>query len=82
MTLFPAIFFDAPPQPERSNEVPVLSAGAGVIVDAEEGYVLINAQVVENGTRILVTLTDGGCVEPSVIGVDAATDIAVLQIPG
>jgi Do/DeqQ family serine protease len=73
-------FFDAPPQPDRSNEVPVLSAGSGVIVDAEEGYVLTNAHVVENGTRILVTLTDGRRLEATVIGVDAATDIAVLQI--
>jgi Do/DeqQ family serine protease len=73
-------FFDAPTQPDRSNEVPVLSAGSGVIVDAENGYVMTNAHVVENGTRIRVTLTDGRSLEATVIGLDAPTDIAVLQI--
>lgn len=73
-------FFDAPTQPDRSNEVPVLSAGSGVIVDAGNGYVMTNAHVVENGTRIRVILIDGRRLVATVIGVDAPTDIAVLQI--
>src|SRR5690606_31710217 len=38
---------------------PVESAGSGVIVDAQEGYVLTNHHVVANADRILVTLFDG-----------------------
>ncbi|GAB4258415.1 MAG: DegQ family serine endoprotease [Pararhodobacter sp.] len=57
-----------------------MSAGSGVIVDADEGYVLTNNHVVENADEIRVTLRDNRSFEAELIGRDPATDIAVLRI--
>ena len=57
-----------------------MSAGSGVIIDAEQGYVLTNSHVVENGERILVTLKDRRQFEAEMIGNDPGTDIALLRI--
>ena len=57
------------------------ATGSGVIVDAREGYVLTNAHVVENETRIEVTTKDNRRFEAKLIGRDEDTDIAVLKIP-
>jgi serine protease Do len=70
-------FFDGqkngPPQAERS-------LGSGVIVD-KRGYILTNNHVVEQATRIQVTL-DGDSTKytAKVIGVDEPTDLAVIKI--
>jgi Do/DeqQ family serine protease len=66
--------------PDRAEPEPRLSAGSGVIVDSKKGYVLTNNHVVENGIEISVTLTDRRQFAAQVIGVDPATDIALLQI--
>ena len=70
-------FFDFPMEMDPQ---PRLSAGSGVIVDAENGLILTNNHVVESGEQISVTLTDGRSMEATVIGSDPETDIAVLQI--
>ncbi len=57
-----------------------MSAGSGVIVDADEGYVLTNNHVVENADEIRVTLRDNRSFEAELVGRDPATDIAVLRI--
>jgi Do/DeqQ family serine protease len=57
------------------------ATGSGVIVDAAHGYVLTNAHVVENATRIEVTTKDNRRFRARLIGQDPDTDIAVLQIP-
>jgi Do/DeqQ family serine protease len=62
--------------PERQG------AGSGVIVDAEEGYVLTNHHVIETASEILVTLTDNRSFNAAVIGSDPDTDLAVLKIDG
>lgn len=66
--------------PEQMEPEPRLSAGSGVIVDAAKGYVLTNNHVVKDGIEIAVTLTDRRQYQAQVIGVDPATDIALLQI--
>lgn len=53
--------------------------GSGVIVDAA-GYVVTNYHVVRGSKEIKVGLSDGRSVTAQVIGVDAPTDLAVLQI--
>ncbi len=58
----------------------VASAGSGVIVDADNGYILTNHHVVENADEIKISLFDGRLLDAEVIGTDAATDIAVLQV--
>lgn len=62
-----------PPQRRRS-------AGSGVIVDADEGYVLTNNHVIEQATEIRVTLRDNRSFEADLVGRDPATDIALLKI--
>ena len=57
------------------------SMGSGVIVDAAKGYVLTNAHVIRQAQTITVTLKDGTQRIAKVIGVDSASDVAVLQIP-
>lgn len=73
-------FFDMQPMPQQPAPRQQMSAGSGVIVDAEEGYVLTNHHVVENGDRIVVTLKDRRQFDAELIGSDAGTDIALLRI--
>jgi serine protease DegQ len=70
-------FFDIPDQPQS---VPQQAAGSGVIIDADEGYVLTNHHVVENADRIVVTLADRRRFDAELIGSDEGTDIALLRI--
>ena len=70
-------FFDLPapdtePQPQ--------SLGSGVIVDAKNGYVITNSHVIENASKILVTLSDGRELDAILVGTDPKADIAVIKI--
>jgi serine protease Do/serine protease DegQ len=58
----------------------VASAGSGVIVDAENGYILTNHHVVENADKIQVSLLNDDSLDAVVVGSDALTDIAVLKV--
>jgi Do/DeqQ family serine protease len=69
-------FFQLPPESKRE----VQSAGSGVIVDAAKGYIVTNHHVIENASKITVTLLDNRTFEAKVIGSDQASDIAVLQV--
>ncbi len=73
-------FFNLP-QNQQTQERETQSTGSGVIVDAARGYVLTNGHVVENATRIEVTTKDNRRLTAKLIGRDADTDVAVLQIP-
>ena len=55
--------------------------GSGVVFDAR-GDVVTNAHVVENATRLLVTLASGHSHPATVVGRDAANDLAVIRITG
>ena len=55
--------------------------GTGVIIHSD-GYLVTNYHVVNGATRIVVTMDDGSHYEASVVGVDPATDLAVLLIQG
>ncbi len=56
--------------------------GSGVIIDSARGYVLTNAHVVKNTSRVVVQLPNGHSYDAHVIGADPLTEVAVLQIPG
>jgi Do/DeqQ family serine protease len=71
-------FFGTPNQPSMQQNFQAL--GSGVIVNADKGYILTNNHVIENADKITVTLFDGRSFKAKVIGRDADTDIAVLQI--
>ena len=70
-------FFDMPDQPQTR---PVQSAGSGVIIDAADGYILTNHHVVKDAEEVTIVLQDRREIPAQVIGSDAATDIALLQI--
>ena len=53
--------------------------GSGLIIRAD-GLVLTNAHVVEDATKVTVTLTDGRVYQAQVLGSDEIVDIAVLKI--
>lgn len=59
---------------------PRLSAGSGVIVDAEKGLILTNHHVVADASEISVTLKDRRRFKAELVGSDQATDIALLRI--
>tara|TARA_Y100000590_G_scaffold391167_1_gene467585 strand:+ start:1736 stop:3079 length:1344 start_codon:yes stop_codon:yes gene_type:complete len=71
-------FFGAPNTPNDSREVQ--SAGSGVIVDAENGYILTNHHVVSGADKIQISLIDENTLDAEIIGSDPATDIAVLKV--
>ena len=52
--------------------------GSGLIVDAAQGYVLTNAHVFKDASRIAVTLKDRRSYPARLLGTDEATDMAVL----
>lgn len=54
--------------------------GSGVIVDAAKGYIVTNHHVINGADGIKVTLWDGRQIDAKVIGSDADTDIAVVQV--
>jgi len=72
-------FFGIPDDQQRHPRE-IASAGSGVIVDAENGYILTNHHVVENADKIQVSLLNEETLDAEVIGSDALTDIAVLKV--
>lgn len=71
-------FFGIPDSGNRPREV--ASAGSGVIVDADRGYILTNHHVVAGADEIQVSLLDGGILDAEIVGSDEATDIALLKV--
>jgi Do/DeqQ family serine protease len=63
-----------------SRELVQQSLGSGVIVNAKDGYILTNNHVIAGADDVKVTLTDGKSYTAKVIGSDAQTDLAVIQI--
>ncbi|HEV3341808.1 MAG TPA: trypsin-like peptidase domain-containing protein, partial [Pirellulales bacterium] len=60
-------------------DVPTEGAGSGSVLD-KNGHVLTNFHVIEDARQIEVTLFDGSTHPASLVGRDAATDVAVLSI--
>jgi serine protease Do/serine protease DegQ len=61
--------------PERGR-----GTGSGIIIDAQNGYVVTNAHVVNGAQKIKITLTDGRELEAELVGEDAGADVSVLQV--
>ena len=71
-------FFGIPELDGGSREV--ASAGSGVIVDADNGYILTNHHVVEGADKIQISLFNEDSLDAEIVGSDAATDIAVIKV--
>jgi len=58
----------------------VTSVASGVIINADKGYILTNAHVVNDAQTIAITLGDGRHYSAKMVGIDKPSDIALLQI--
>lgn len=65
--------------PRRHIREQIKSLGSGVII-SQDGYLLTNGHVVENATKIKVTLPDGRQFDAKIIDIDHSKDIALLKI--
>ncbi len=57
----------------------VNGVGSGFVFD-KNGHVITNEHVVKNSDKVIVTFLDGRSYNAEVVGVDAATDIAVIKV--
>jgi putative serine protease PepD len=57
------------------------SRGSGFAIDAD-GHILTNSHVVQRFSRVFVRLADGRETAARVVGTDAGSDVAVLEIAG
>ncbi|ABO25162.1 Do family serine endopeptidase DegQ [Shewanella loihica] len=74
-------YFFGPNAPrEQVQERPFKGLGSGVIIDAKKGYIVTNNHVIEGADEILIGLHDGREIEAKLIGTDAESDVALLQI--
>ncbi len=55
------------------------AGGSGVII-SEDGYIVTNNHVVDEATKLRVTLNDGRSFDAEIIGTDPATDVALIKI--
>ncbi len=68
------------PRPDIKITPRFEGVGSGVIIDAENGYILTNAHVVKDAKVIIVTLNDGRRLQGKTLGADKQLDIAVIQV--
>ena len=73
-------FFDE--QQGQADPRAVRGTGSGVIVDAEKGYIVTNHHVIADADVISVSLQDGREFTAKLLGSDASTDVALLEIEG
>ena len=71
-------FFGDEAQPQ-TREKERQGAGSGVII-RPDGYIVTNNHVVQNATKIEVTLNNNKTYPATVIGTDPATDVALIKI--
>ncbi len=67
--------------PPQIRQREVKGSGSGVVI-SPDGYVLTNDHVVENATKIIVTLPGGKEYNADVVGLDDVTDLALLKLDG
>jgi serine protease Do len=72
-------FFRQFKTPRPQNNAPMRGEGSGFII-SPDGIVLTNAHVVDGASEVIVKLTDKREFKAKVLGVDKASDVAVLRI--
>ncbi|MCD4682226.1 MAG: Do family serine endopeptidase [Bacteroidales bacterium] len=58
---------------------PVVASGSGVIISSD-GYIVTNNHVVQQASKLEITLNDRRSFEASIIGADPTTDLALVKI--
>ena len=64
---------------DRDRDQRVSSQGSGFFI-SEDGYLVTNNHVVENGTAFTVVADDGTELDAKLVGADPRTDLAVLKV--
>ena len=72
-------FFQQSPQQGRAQ--PMRGAGSGFFISAD-GYIVTNNHVVQGAQKITIHTADDRTFSARVIGVDPATDVAVVKVEG
>ena len=73
-------FFGMPPSnPRQEKRAPRYGQGSGFIV-SQDGLIMTNNHVVQDGEEITVTLNNGKEYPATVVGQDPNTDVALLKI--
>ncbi|MEP0711618.1 MAG: trypsin-like peptidase domain-containing protein, partial [Algoriphagus sp.] len=72
-------YFGIPPREQQGDRPSVMSTGSGVII-SPDGYIVTNNHVVENASRLEISLDNNKRYEAKVIGTDPTTDLALLKI--
>ncbi|MEM8749431.1 MAG: Do family serine endopeptidase [Pseudomonadota bacterium] len=67
------------PQDRRGQRRFGTSQGSGFFV-SDDGYVVTNHHVIENGSKYSVVLNDGTEIDAKLVGSDPKTDLAVLKV--
>ena len=65
---------------EGRPEVRERKAGGSGVIISEDGYIVTNNHVVDEATKLRVTLNDGRSFEATLVGKDPATDVALIKI--
>ena len=76
----PREFFFGNPRQQRSQKQPFNGLGSGVIIDADEGFVVTNNHVIQDAEKIIISLQDGREYEAELVGTDKESDVALLRI--
>ncbi len=68
---------------EVTDKMGGTTSGSGFVYKKEDGkgYILTNYHVIENGSKFVITFTDGNEVDANLVSGDEYYDIAVLSIP-
>ncbi len=74
----PAVVSISTGKRSENGESETGGAGSGVII-APDGYVLTNDHVVHDSKQLSMSLTNGTTLSASVVGMDPATDLAIIR---
>lgn len=69
-------YYEQQQQPQSQER---RSGGSGVII-SPDGYIVTNNHVIENASKLKVTLNDDRVFEARIIGTDPTTDVALIKI--
>jgi serine protease Do len=73
---FDRFFFDIPSVPRGFEQH---GLGTGVVVSSD-GYILTNSHVVQAADEVTITTSDKRQLRAKIVGIDEATDVAVLKV--